>query len=64
MYIYFVCLFGREKINILVIHISGANVFDRYMPNPTSYDFDAPMSEAGDPTAKYLALRTVISKVL
>lgn len=30
----------------------------------TSYDYDAPLSEAGDPTEKLFAIRTVISKVL
>lgn len=29
----------------------------------TSYDYDAPLSEAGDPTEKLFAIRTVISKV-
>ena len=30
----------------------------------TSYDYDAPLSEAGDITEKYLAIRDTISKVL
>ncbi|XP_037572139.2 beta-galactosidase-like [Dermacentor silvarum] len=44
---------------------SGANV-DRYgfHPTPTSYDYDAPMTEAGDPTDKFRAIRDVISKHL
>ena len=29
----------------------------------TSYDYDAPLSEAGDITEKYLAIREAISKV-
>ena len=29
----------------------------------TSYDYDAPLSEAGDITPKYLAIRDTISKV-
>lgn len=33
-----------------------------YQPQPTSYDYDAPLSEAGDPTDKYFAVRKVISK--
>lgn len=37
----------------------GGNKFN---PQPTSYDYDAPLSEAGDPTAKYYAIRDVISK--
>ena len=34
-----------------------------YKPVPTSYDYDAPLSEAGDITEKYNAIRIVISKV-
>lgn len=30
---------------------------------PTSYDYDAPLTEAGDITDKYIAIRQVISKV-
>jgi beta-galactosidase len=33
-----------------------------YMPLVTSYDYDAPLSEAGDPTEKYLLIRNVIAK--
>ena len=33
-----------------------------YKPVPTSYDYDAPLTEAGDPTEKYFALRKLISK--
>ena len=35
-----------------------------YQPEPTSYDYDAPLSEAADPTEKYFALRKLISKYL
>lgn len=35
-----------------------------YLAQPTSYDYDAPISEAGDITQKYLALRESISKYL
>lgn len=34
-----------------------------YLMQPTSYDFDAPISEAGDITSKYLAIRQTVSKV-
>ncbi|KAF1654855.1 Beta-galactosidase, partial [Eudyptes chrysocome] len=37
---------------------NGANM--PYVPQPTSYDYDAPLSEAGDLTEKYFALREVI----
>ncbi|KAJ6661996.1 hypothetical protein lerEdw1_012843 [Lerista edwardsae] len=36
----------------------GANM--PYLPQPTSYDYDAPLSEAGDLTEKYFAIREVI----
>lgn len=33
-----------------------------YNSDVTSYDYDAPMDEAGDPTEKYFAIRKLISK--
>ncbi|KGL77734.1 Beta-galactosidase, partial [Tinamus guttatus] len=41
---------------------SGADFKEGYKPVTTSYDYDAPLSEAGDPTEKLFAIRTVISK--
>ncbi|XP_074766716.1 beta-galactosidase-1-like protein [Athene noctua] len=41
---------------------SGADFKDQYKPVTTSYDYDAPLSEAGDPTEKLFAIRTIISK--
>uniref|UniRef100_A0A3Q3GBR6 Galactosidase, beta 1-like n=1 Tax=Labrus bergylta TaxID=56723 RepID=A0A3Q3GBR6_9LABR len=38
------------------------NVFTRSDLNLTSYDYDAPLSEAGDPTEKLLAIRDVIKQ--
>ncbi|CAF3406638.1 unnamed protein product [Rotaria socialis] len=35
-----------------------------YIPQPTSYDYDAPISEPGDITSKYMAIRNVIGKYL
>ncbi len=45
---------------------AGANVnlAGEYMPQTTSYDYDAPLDEAGAPTAKYFALRALIAKKL
>ncbi|NWW85579.1 BGAL galactosidase, partial [Rhynochetos jubatus] len=40
----------------------GADFKDQYKPVTTSYDYDAPLSEAGDPTEKLFAIRGVISK--
>lgn len=39
----------------------GANT--AYAPQPTSYDYDAPLTEAGDLTDKYFAIRDVIEMV-
>ncbi|KAI4880206.1 hypothetical protein NFI96_020531 [Prochilodus magdalenae] len=39
---------------------NGANT--PYAPQPTSYDYDAPLTEAGDLTKKYFAIRDVIKK--
>lgn len=41
---------------------SGANHYEKFAPDVTSYDYDAPLSECGDVTPKYLALREVIKK--
>jgi beta-galactosidase len=42
---------------------SGANGdTSSYQPQPTSYDYDAPLSEAGDLTYKWSAIRDVIKK--
>ncbi|XP_069111567.1 beta-galactosidase-like isoform X2 [Argopecten irradians] len=43
---------------------NGANyfVFPLFDPVPTSYDYDAPLTEAGDVTQKYHTIRQVISK--
>ncbi|KAM4626324.1 beta-galactosidase-like isoform 2-T2 [Discoglossus pictus] len=40
---------------------NGAD-YKNYNPVTTSYDYDAPLTEAGDPTQKIEAIRTVISK--
>ncbi|MET0303524.1 MAG: beta-galactosidase, partial [Microbacteriaceae bacterium] len=41
---------------------SGANDKGRYRPITTSYDYDAPLDEAGNPTEKYYAFRDVIAR--
>ncbi len=41
---------------------SGANHYEKFAPDVTSYDYDAPLTECGDITEKYLALRKVIQK--
>ncbi|XP_063069955.1 beta-galactosidase-1-like protein [Engraulis encrasicolus] len=41
---------------------NGADYDSRYRSVVTSYDYNAPLTEAGDPTDKLLAIREVISK--
>jgi hypothetical protein len=43
--------------------VTGANYGNSYQPQLTSYDFDAPISEAGDPMSKYFAIKEVIGRV-
>ncbi len=45
---------------------SGANCLerDKYEPTITSYDYDAPLNESGDPTEKFYAVREVISRYM
>ena len=40
----------------------GSYIADLYLPITTSYDFDAPLNEAGDPTEKYWQIQNVISR--
>ncbi|KAL1434760.1 hypothetical protein MTO96_001658 [Rhipicephalus appendiculatus] len=59
----------NASVNMYVFHggtsfgyKSGSNVDDHFHPIPTSYDFDAPITEAGDPTDKFYAIRKTIAK--
>ena len=61
----------KRSFNLYVIHggtnfgfTAGANAFNatQFQPDVTSYDYDAPINEQGRPTAKYFALRRLISK--
>jgi beta-galactosidase len=61
------------SVNIYVAHggttrsfMNGANYSSNslYAPQISSYDYDAPIDEAGNPTAKFYALRDVIAKYL
>ncbi|XP_034183159.1 beta-galactosidase [Osmia lignaria lignaria] len=46
-------------------YTAGANGGpDAYSPQLTSYDYDAPLTEAGDPTPKYFEIRNVVSQYL
>ncbi len=41
---------------------SGANHYEKFAPDVTSYDYDALLSECGDVTPKYHVVREVIKK--
>lgn len=43
---------------------SGANHYEKFAPDVTSYDYDALLTECGDITPKYLAVRSVIQKYI
>lgn len=60
-----------KSFNLYVIHggtnfgfSAGANAFSpvAYQPDITSYDYDAPINERGEPTPKYFMLRRLISE--
>ncbi|KRB36824.1 glycoside hydrolase family 35 protein [Microbacterium sp. Root180] len=62
-------LAAGASVNIYMFHggtnyglTNGANHKGRYLPIVTSYDYDAPLDEAGNPTEKYWAMRDVIAK--
>ncbi|WP_024818237.1 glycoside hydrolase family 35 protein [Arthrobacter sp. 31Y] len=62
-------LTAGASVNIYMFHggtnfgfSNGANDKGIYEPTITSYDYDAPLSEDGQPTAKYFAFRDVIAK--
>ena len=49
-------------VNVIQLTSPGANFNNGYKPQITSYDYDAPISEAGDLTTKYFIMREVILK--
>lgn len=57
------------SVNIYMVHggttfgwMNGANVSDnRYQPDVSSYDYDAPLDESGRPRPKYYAFRDIIA---
>jgi beta-galactosidase len=62
-------LAAGASVNVYMFHggtnfglTSGANDKGVYRPTTTSYDYDAPLDEAGNATAKYFAFREVISR--
>lgn len=62
-------ILSNGSVNFYMFHggtnfgfMNGANYYDRLLPDVTSYDYDAPLSEDGEITPKYMALRKVISR--
>ncbi|MFD8638344.1 beta-galactosidase, partial [Streptomyces sp. NPDC059656] len=62
-------LSAGASVNIYMLHggtnfglTNGANDKGTYRPTVTSYDYDALLDEAGDPTPKYEAFREVIAR--
>ncbi|WP_121616293.1 glycoside hydrolase family 35 protein [Virgibacillus halodenitrificans] len=58
-----------DSVNFYMFHggtnfgfYNGANFGKEYAPTVTSYDYDCPVSESGDLTDKYYAVREVIAK--
>jgi beta-galactosidase len=62
---------NKKSFSLYVIHggtnfgwMAGANMTDVYMPDITSYDYDAPINERGDLTPKYHTIRNLLGKYL
>jgi beta-galactosidase len=62
-------LSAGASVNIYMFHggtnfgyTNGANHHHAYAPTITSYDYDAPLTESGDPGPKYHAFREVIAR--
>lgn len=61
-------ILSMGHVNFYVFHggtqfgfYNGANYYDAFSPDITSYDYDAPLTEWGDITDKYKAFRSVIA---
>ncbi|MFC4386637.1 beta-galactosidase family protein [Gracilibacillus marinus] len=62
-------LMEKGSVNFYMFHggtnfgfYNGANFSESYEPTITSYDSDAPLNEAGEPTDKFYAIREVLEK--
>ncbi|MEU0205999.1 beta-galactosidase [Streptomyces canus] len=62
-------LAAGASVNIYMFHggtnfgfTNGANHKHAYEPTVTSYDYDAPLTESGDPGPKYHAFREVVAR--
>lgn len=62
-------ILAQGHVNLYMFHggtnfgfTAGANHYEELKPDVTSYDYDAPLSESGDITPKFLAFREVIAR--
>ncbi len=60
---------NNKSFNLYMFHggtnfgwMAGANYGSRYEPDITSYDYDAPLDEAGNPTKKYYVFKELLGK--
>lgn len=62
---------NKKSFNLYVVHggtnfgfTAGSNAFSptQFQPDVTSYDYDAPINEQGEPTPKYFMLRRLIDE--
>lgn len=60
---------NNKSFNLYMFHggtnfgwMAGANYDGQYLPDITSYDYDAPLDEAGRPTKKYFVIRDMLIK--
>ncbi|WP_314064718.1 beta-galactosidase [uncultured Vagococcus sp.] len=60
-------ILSEGHVNIYMFHggtnfgfSNGANYYGKLLPDTTSYDYDAPLNEYGEPTDKYVAFQKVI----
>ncbi|MBE5795254.1 MAG: beta-galactosidase [Clostridiales bacterium] len=65
----FATLLDMGHVNIYMFHggtsfglMNGANDYDNLAPDVTSYDYDAPLSEDGRITEKYIRFREAVEK--
>ena len=62
-------ILSMGSVNIYMVHggtnfgfMNGANYYDALTPDVTSYDYDALLTEDGQPTKKYFMFQEVISR--
>jgi beta-galactosidase len=62
-------LVNKKSFNLYVYHggtnfgfWAGANMGETFQPDVTSYDYDAPLNERGEPTPKYFAIRDLLAR--